>query len=362
MISSQVQKYDCMNIGFYIGALLYQHDCVVIPGFGGFIANYTPAFIHPVQNTFIPPSRQIMFNASLLHNDGLLATHIANEEGISFDQALIRITEEVTAIRSELNSGKIIQLENFGSLRANHENSIVFTPKSATNWMEEAYGLPTFVSQPIRRSDYHSIHDDKEKRIGIHLPVAVRRIAAIAIPLLAIGLWSLFNTDRITAITSNYSSVFPSEIFSQFNVSSIEKKIPLYVLSHSKSSTIKTSVKTDADPITTAKIKPSEVTANPEVTSTKTENNTVPLVENKSVGTGHFYIISGAFKSKENADKLIEQLRAKNFGASLAGQNKKGLYLVSAASCDDANQATLKLQEVLEKGIKAAWILKNQNL
>jgi len=69
-------------------------------------------------------------------------------------------------------------------------------------------------------------------------------------------------------------------------------------------------------------------------------------------------IISGAFKVKENADKLLNQLRAKNLDATLAGQNKKGLYLVSAASCDDAGQATLKLKEVLDKGIEAAWILK----
>jgi len=354
MISSQLQKIECMKIGFYIGALLYQHDCVVIPGFGGFIANYTPAFIHPVQNTFNPPSRQIMFNASLFHNDGLLTTHIAGEEGISFDQALNRIIEEVAAIHKELKSGKTIHLDGFGSLRINHENSIVFTPKSANNWLEEAYGLPTFVSPPIRRSDYQFNQDGQEKRNGIHLPIAVRRFAAIAVPLLAIGLWSLFNTDRITAFTSNYSSVFPSEILSQFSVSSIKKSIPVYVLSHSKSSTVKTDVK----PLSTT----NEVIAEPLVNTEKSKNSSASVAENKSVGSVHFYIIGGAFKSKENADKMIEQLKTKNFSATIAGQNKKGLYLVSAASCDDASQATLKLQEVLEKGIKAAWILKNKDL
>ena len=358
MISSQLQKIECMKIGFYIGALLYRHDCVVIPGFGGFIANYTPAFIHPVQNTFNPPSRQIMFNASLLHNDGLLATHIAGEEGISFDQALNRIIEEVAEIHKELKSGKTIHLDGFGSLHTNHENSIVFTPKSANNWLEDAYGLPTFVSPPIRRSDYKSIQDSQEKRNGIHLPIAVRRIAAIAVPLLAIGLWSLFNTDQITAFTSNYSSVFPSEILSQFSVSSIKKSIHVDVLSHSKSSTVKPMVKTEANPVTTTK----DVIAEPVVNTEKSENKTALAVENKSVGSGHFYIIGGAFKSKENADKMIEQLKAKNFSATIAGQNKKGLYLVSAASCDDASQATLKLQEVLEKGIKAAWIFTNKDL
>ena len=69
-------------------------------------------------------------------------------------------------------------------------------------------------------------------------------------------------------------------------------------------------------------------------------------------------IISGAFKVKENADKLVTQLKAKDLDATIAGQNKKGLYLVCAASCDDEGQAALKLKEVLNKGIESAWILK----
>jgi hypothetical protein len=335
-----------MRIGFYIGALLYRHDCVVIPGFGGFIANYTPAFIHPVQNTFNPPSRQIMFNASLSHNDGLLASHIARIEGIGFDQALIRITEEVALIQKEVNSGKSVILEGLGSLRANQENSIIFTPGLFNNYLEDAYGLATFVSPAIRRNGYHSAKDSGDKRNGIHLPVAIRRIAAIAIPLIAIGIWSLFNADRISSFTSNYSSIFPSELVSHFSVSSIKKNIPTYVLSHSRPM-----------PTITANTVTQPVKNNETVITDKTSVQ-APASEPALVTSGHFLIISGAFKIKENADKQVTQLKAKNLDAIIAGQNKRGLYLVSAASCDDAGQATLKLKEILDKGIEAAWILK----
>ena len=332
-----------MKIGFYIGALLYQHDCVVIPGFGGFIANYTPAFIHPVQNTFTPPSRQIMFNESLYHNDGLLASHISRVEGISFDQALIRIAEEVVEIQKEVKSGKSVILEGLGSLRANREDSIIFTPRLFNNYLEDAYGLATFVSPAIRRNGYQSGQKSGDKRGVIHLPVAVRRIAAIAVPLIAIGIWSLFNTDRISNFTTNYSSIFPSEIMSQFSVSSIKKSIPTYILSHSRSMP----ANTVSQPVTIHET----VTA---------EKNVVqaPASEVNSIASSHFLIISGAFKVKENADKQVALLKAKNLDATIAGQNKKGLYLVSAASCDDAGQVALKLKEVLDKGIESAWILK----
>jgi hypothetical protein len=340
-----------MKIGIYIGALLYQHDCVVIPGFGGFIANYKPAFIHPVQNTFTPPSRQIMFNASLLHNDGLLASHIARVEGIGFDKALIRITEEVAFIQKEVKSGKSIVLEGIGSLRTNQEDSIIFTPGLFNNYLEDAYGLATFVSPAIRRNGYKSGQDSGGKSNVIHLPVAVRRIAAIAVPLIAIGLWSLFNTDRINNFTSNYSSIFPSDLVSQFSLSSIKKNIPIYVLPHSKSSAVKQAETNNAN------------TASQPVTTNETTNEAKTAVqasvsEVNSVATGQFMIISGAFKVKENADNQVTQLKAKNLDATITGQNKRGLYLVCAASCNDAAQATLKLKEVRLKGIESAWILK----
>lgn len=352
-----------MKIGFYIGALLYQHDCVVIPGFGGFIANYTSAHIHAVQNTFIPPSRQIMFNASLLHNDGLLATYVARKEGISFADALIRIEEEVVAIQTELNSEKVVLLDELGSLRSNHEHSIVFTPKATNNYLEDAYGLPTFVTPVIRRFGIQSNQNIIDKRSGIRLPVAVRRIAAVAVPILAIGMWSLFNTDKVNNFTSNYSSIFPSEIFSSFSINSIKKSIPVYVLSHANASVKKNKPEpTDTKKII-APVKDENTVSNPSSTENKSElkisTSKLPSSEIDAKGSDHFYIITGAFKMKENAEKLLVALKAKKFDASLAGQNKKGLYMVSVASCNDANQAALRLKDIRDKGIEAAWILKN---
>ncbi|UOQ77221.1 hypothetical protein MUN84_00290 [Hymenobacter sp. 5516J-16] len=35
----------------HIRTLLRDHDCVIIPDFGGLIADYAPAQIHPVRHT-----------------------------------------------------------------------------------------------------------------------------------------------------------------------------------------------------------------------------------------------------------------------------------------------------------------------
>ena len=69
-----------MTLDHYISDLLEDHDCVIIPDFGGFIGNYASARINPVNHRIDPPFRKITFNKLLVHNDGLLAAYIAKKE------------------------------------------------------------------------------------------------------------------------------------------------------------------------------------------------------------------------------------------------------------------------------------------
>ncbi len=82
-----------MDISLHISSLLFEHECVVVPGLGGFVSNYSPARIHPVQHLFQPPSKTILFNPELKNNDGLLAKFIAENEKTSFYDALAIINE-----------------------------------------------------------------------------------------------------------------------------------------------------------------------------------------------------------------------------------------------------------------------------
>ena len=46
-----------LEITKYIQELLFVHDCVILPGFGGFVANYRPAKIDENQQIVHPPSK-----------------------------------------------------------------------------------------------------------------------------------------------------------------------------------------------------------------------------------------------------------------------------------------------------------------
>ena len=102
-------------IEHYISELLYLHDCVIIPGFGGFVGNKKSAYIHPVSGIIYPPSKAFLFNKNLTQNDGLLATHIAKQENIDLSETSSLIEDFVQSIQTELNSRSAFKLQKVGT-------------------------------------------------------------------------------------------------------------------------------------------------------------------------------------------------------------------------------------------------------
>jgi len=118
---------------------LYHHDCVIIPGFGGFIGNYSPATIDPVYHTFYPPFKSLLFNIHLKQNDGLLASHISQSEHISYEQAMGLISQMLKEWNQELENRHVINIENVGKLLKEDDDLIQFEQDPATNYLSDSY-------------------------------------------------------------------------------------------------------------------------------------------------------------------------------------------------------------------------------
>ena len=65
-----------LKLDLHIRNLLHEHDCVILPSFGGFVANYHSAKIDPIINLIHPPKKHIVFNKNLQNNDGLLVNEV----------------------------------------------------------------------------------------------------------------------------------------------------------------------------------------------------------------------------------------------------------------------------------------------
>ena len=134
-----------------IGKLLFDHDCVIIPSFGGLLANYVGAEIHPITNALKPPRKKIAFNEVLQLNDGLLQNFLVLEEGLSQTNALAEINEQVQMINAEIKVNGIYQLEGTGSFIRNEENKIQFQASDEINFLDESFSLTELYYKPIER-------------------------------------------------------------------------------------------------------------------------------------------------------------------------------------------------------------------
>lgn len=129
-----------MNLEKYISTLLFQHDCVIVPEFGAFIAQKVNAVYQADHSTFFPPQKQLAFNPSLTKNDGLLIQEVATVNGISFEKAQEEVEGMVQFWKNHLDKNSTLNLPELGNLSKSDTHQIEFTP-SAQNFLLESFGL-----------------------------------------------------------------------------------------------------------------------------------------------------------------------------------------------------------------------------
>lgn len=131
-----------MDFGKYIKELLLLHDCVILPGLGGFVANYKPAEFNPARNTASPPSKHILFNHNLIHNDGLLYAYVSDVTDYGYKDVRDMALAYTDRIRKETRKGMKHVIDGLGYFYLDKEQQIQFTEEAGNNFLLESYGLP----------------------------------------------------------------------------------------------------------------------------------------------------------------------------------------------------------------------------
>ncbi len=384
------------KIDQHIFELLFQHDCVILSDFGGFVANYVSAKVDENTRRVFPPAKRVIFNKYLTNNDGLLAHKIIANNSITYEQALIDISRFVGEIKSALSTSKRFEIDKVGVLFLDPENNICFKP-SSTNFLINSFGLPIVKAIPIERKKESiselpikeakvkplDIIHDKDKLQPIQnedevIPIsaaansASRRsywwVAAALIPIVFYSAWIPMKTDLLnggdnfqysdlnpftyskTKRTTNYK---PERI----NSSLIEEKEVSEVLIG----------ETKIDPLNEVDVvieANEEISVSPEETNdvvvadtTFVEKETYTSIEPIDLEKGYF-VIGGCFGKKSNADRLVENFIDKGYeGAMIIDQNK-GLHRVSFGKYSSRKEAKKAKKEIKENEGLSAWVLK----
>ena len=144
----------------HIEYLMLSNDCVVVPGFGAFIAQYTSSNNCAQNSTFKSPKRSISFNASINHNDGLLANSIAKKASIPYAEALKQIEKSTTICRQALSDGSEVPFGRLGFFISNAEGHIEFIPFHHEYANDDFFGLQSFSFPTLAERNAHVANEE----------------------------------------------------------------------------------------------------------------------------------------------------------------------------------------------------------
>jgi hypothetical protein len=305
-----------MTLAKYISDLLYRYECVIVPNFGGFVANKISAKVNRFTHTFYAPSKQLTFNAHLKNNDGLLANYIASAKNISYEKALNYLETEIVSWKNTLNQEEL-DIENIGTLHKNDDGVIIFEPVYSVNYLTSSFGLETYVSPAIKRLAENKKADNTPV-IPIHRAEKTKektpafiKYAAAAVFVFALGTvgWKQYQNYTYNNLVAQ----------SELQQQKVDKTIQ---------------------------------------EATFVINNPLPAITlNVTKKTRNYHIIAGAFREPENANKKLQQLLKKGYNAKILGINKWHLTQVSYASFASKRNAINKLNAIKRTESKDAWLL-----
>ena len=295
------------NVEDHIKELLFRHDCVIIPNFGGLVSNPVSSKINTVSGTIFPPSKLIVFNKNLSINDGLLINHISKKEKISVDDSKNIVFDFSKKITDSLMSERSMRLNNIGLFTLGSEDNIIFHQDIANNFDLNSFGFESFQIQKKTKT---------KKIIDINQSSTTKKIsykaAAVLIPLILLSL-----TNILLDTSTNNINIQKSDL-NFFKKS----KVPKLDVAENK-------IEKEIEKIET-------------ITTPKKKN---------------YHVIAGAFIEKSNAEKLNNSLIESNFNSEIL-LSENGYHRVSYNSFESKENAIIELEK-LKRINKSAWILTN---
>ena len=348
-----------MDISRYIQDLLWDYECVIIPGFGGILATYRPAEMILAEHRITPPSKALAFNEYLSNNDGLLINHICQKSQYSYQEASTKVDTWVQQTKQLLKNNEEIYLPSVGCFYRDVERNLQFTADTGFNYLSSTYGLPSVSATPLLRHSEHNIHVIEPHRASYTLPKRNNRLAMAALVLLFIAIGAVLNLMyqgvHIQPLNLNTASVLSFIEAHDANKPSTLAITP--VVSHNNDMPqpvhqpktpvvdIDTIAKTlHIDTASTIAIAPSPIAREP------------ILAGSVAKGSKKYYIMVGAYQKPENLERAEDMLKNRFADAPRYEDTSPAMVRIGFYAADNYQTAFAKLQEA-RKDDSTYWLL-----
>lgn len=359
----------------HIENLLLENDCVIIPGFGGFIAQYVPARRVEEENVFYPPYRTVGFNPRLNLNDGLLVQSYMQVHDLNFPEASRWVDDAVAELNEQLSENGEVVIHGVGKLVLNIENAVAFYPDEDGISSSSLYGLSSFemfgLSEEVSEAaSFPKPSETKSKHNTLVIHINRRWLnytAAVAATVLLFFFLSV-PVENTYIEPENYASLGNAKLFDCIRSQSMATSLVETVgLADNKP------LAADASCNVTS---PAEIPAVPEEEKLREETHaaqehiaeadtTVPVRNSTPEETSNrsvcYHIIVASVTNTADAEKAIRYFSDKGYpgGTAVEGDNRVRIALYSFADrkAADAKWAELRKIELFQN----AWILTSRN-
>ena len=322
----------------HIEFLLHEHNCVIIPDFGGFVVNMMPSRRDGVA-TFLAPTCELVFNRDLTHNDGLLAQSYMKRDQLTFEAAMQRVERAVEELKSQLREMHRVEMGKLGSFVMSDENRFTFMP---AHFVRPAlFGLNRATLRPLVQMQSPAA-PVKEVASGRRQRYAGVAAVAAAMILLMMFLLPVSDTNKgrqsaqmiaDTSLFGNKASKLHTQEIAQPDIQVANAADSSPALPTAETATAEVSVEVPAET-------PTQMLA---------------------AAGPHYYVVMGVYELPHVAQKMIETLQNEGF-AEVGSLKRSGRIDVYAASFTNGAEAQAFLQKIYENypTHSDAWILKSR--
>ena len=378
-----------ITLARHIELLLLEHDCIIAPGLGGFIANNASArYNENGDNLFLPPYRNIGFNQNLQTNDGLLVQAYMAAYDASYPDAYKQMEMDIADVLFELDTEGSYELPNIGVLHKGINGIITFTSFDSGILTPSLYGLYSFaiknkeevlkekqlskvlqttnvlpiqteetyreVANNVAEGQTKTTNSDNSRKTTYNKIVDVSIAVAASVLLFFIFSYPTIhnnNTDSETYVASTIkvTNEQPShKVVTAPRIATTEQTEKVA----EPNENINTSVETEA---TVASPVMQETDANK-----KQETVTANSTDNQEF-VGNYTIILASCVAKNNAEDLIMRLEKEGFPeAKFITGEKMNRIIYSAFETFEEASAELSTLRLLSSHFKDAWIYENK--
>ena len=180
------------NLVKNISRLIAQHNCVIMPGVGAFLAHRVSAYYSAKEKIFMPPHRSLAFNPQVTVDDALLLSEYMSDGTLSYEEANERLNSDIEAMRLKLADSGILYFGDLGTFNMDIDGKISFTPNENSIDDPYNYGFEPLAIAPLKELKKKDIVI-KRSNIGKYISAVAAAIVAVFV-LIPLGS-SIFNND-----------------------------------------------------------------------------------------------------------------------------------------------------------------------